>query len=138
MTDYDYVYIKMKGYEDGVGNVYIMKSEDVKLFVELTEILQDYYDLSGYYVQAKQFNREPLPGNQHYGWCNYRSLEWALMDAFNYLKHYDEKLFKDCVGGPLEARVYYLFKRLYEDKDFGIEFEDIQEVFDFVELLKGK
>ena len=77
-----------------------------------------------------------MPDNSHHSWLNYRDLEWALMDAFKYVKHYDEKLFKDCVGGPLEASVYYRFKHLYSDK--GIDFDDIQEVFDFVELLKGK
>lgn len=137
MTDYDYVYIK--GYEEGVDNVYMMKSDDVKLFVELVEILDDYYesfDKEGYIVQAKKFNSEPLPDNSHHLWCNYRDLESALMEPFKFLENYDEKLFKDCEGGPLEARVYYRFKRLYEDN--GIDFRDVQEVFDFVEKLKEK
>lgn len=134
MTDYDYVYIK--GYAESVENVYIMKSDDVKLFVELVEILHDYYDLFGYSVQAKKFNSEPLPDNSHHLWCNYRDLELALMEPFKLLENYHEKLFKDCEGGPLEARVYYRFERLYED--YGIKFEDMQEVFDFVEKLKEK
>lgn len=134
MTDYDYVYIK--GYEGGVDCFYIMKSDDVKLYVHFIDILHDYYDLSDNYgVQAKKFNCVPLDGSPHRSWYNYRDLDWALWDAFHYLDQYDPQLFGEDEDEPLETAVSRRLKQLtLGDTDW----RDNQEVVDFVEMLKRK